>query len=241
MEIFGKDRHQRFTLEVNSRLLFDDAGRPAGIHAIARDVTERKHAEARQLLLIRELQHRTKNLLAVVQSIVSNTLDRSRSIETAKEAVLGRLHALARAQEFVASGAGGGVPLRDLVGAELSAFPGQVSMEGIPIMLGSTFAQQFALVLHELATNAAKHGALSTPNGRVDASWKIERDQDPTLVFSWVERDGPPVTPPKEPGFGSFLIGLMMERPPEVSFAKSGLRLSLEVSVSELMRPAPSN
>src|SRR5436190_1404717 len=98
MEIFGKERQQRFTLELNSRLLFDDAGKPAGIHAIARDVTERKHAEARQLLLIRELQHRTMNLLAVVQSIVSNTLDRSPTVAIAKEAAVGRLHALARAQ-----------------------------------------------------------------------------------------------------------------------------------------------
>src|SRR5436853_4640319 len=166
MEIFGKERQQRFTLELNSRLLFDDAGKPAGVHAIARDVTERKHAEARQLVLIRELQHRTKNLLAVVQSIVSSTLDRSGSVTT-KQAIVGRLHALARAQDIVAAGSGAGVPLRDLVEGELSTFGSRVSLRGVPVIVGGAFAHQFALVIHDLVDNAVKYGARSVSPGRV--------------------------------------------------------------------------
>ena len=88
-KLVSKDRQRCFTLEVSSKLLFDQSGKPSGIHAIARDITERKEAEARQLVLIRELQHRTKNLLAVIQSIVSNTLSRSRDLTSANDAIVG--------------------------------------------------------------------------------------------------------------------------------------------------------
>ena len=112
----------RFTLDVNSRLIFDDAGAPVGIHSIARDVTERKDAEARQALLVRELQHRAKNLLAVMQSITSSTLSTSSDLQTAHDTILGRLQALARAQDFIASGPSGGVPIDEIVRGELALF-----------------------------------------------------------------------------------------------------------------------
>ena len=107
LEMLAKDTGKRVTLEVKSRLNFGEDGKPLGIHAIGRDITERKEAEARQALLVRELQHRTKNLLAVVQSIATSTLSRSKDLKSALEAFLGRLHALAHAQEFVAAGTGG--------------------------------------------------------------------------------------------------------------------------------------
>jgi two-component sensor histidine kinase len=231
-------------LEVNSKLIRDEDGKPFGIHAIARNVTERKQAEARQLVLIRELQHRTKNLLAVTQSIVTNTLEHTTGTDRAKEAIIGRLHALSRAQEFVASGASGGVPLRELVDAELSAFTTQVSIEGIPVVLGGAFAQQFALVLHELATNAAKYGSLSVPNGRLVLRWHIRQSaepEDPLLVFSWQERDGPRVEPPREVGFGSRLIGSALHHEPKIAFDPSGFEFSIEVPLSEVMQPTKSH
>jgi PAS domain S-box-containing protein len=236
MQIFSKGR-QRLTLEVNSKLIRDEEGKPSGIHAIARDVTERKQAEARQTVLIRELQHRTKNLLAVIQSIVTNTLDRTTSAARAKEAIIGRLHALSRAQEFVASGASGGVPLRELVDAELSAFATQVSVEGIPVVLGGPFAQQFALVLHELATNAAKYGSLSVSNGRLVIRWHIRQSDEPLLVFSWQERDGPRVERPLDQGFGSRLIGSALHHEPNVKFDPRGFEFSIAVPMSEVMQP----
>jgi two-component system CheB/CheR fusion protein len=169
--------------------MFSQDGKPVGIHAIARDITERKEAEARQLVLIRELQHRAKNLLAVVQSIMTNTLARSRDVETAHKAILGRLQALARAQDFVVSGDSGGVPLRDLVQAELSGYAARTRIDGIPIVVGGIFAQQFALVVHELTTNAAKYGALSTPEGRVDVRWSIKwKPEDHLVAFSARQR-----------------------------------------------------
>ena len=123
---------RRFTLEVNSKLMFDARGKPTGVHSIARDISERKEAEARQAVLVRELQHRTKNMLAVIQSIATSTLSRSKDLGSAQEALIGRLHALAHAQEFVAAGPGGGVPLRDLVEGELSAFGARTIINGEP-------------------------------------------------------------------------------------------------------------
>ena len=138
MQVFGRDGRQRHTLEVNSRLMFNTDRRPVGLHSIARDVSDRKAAEARQNILVRELQHRTKNLLAVIQSIASNTLLHSPDVRAAREALMGRLHALAHAQEFVASGAGGGAPLRDLVQAELSSFGARAKVDGEFLMAGSS-------------------------------------------------------------------------------------------------------
>jgi PAS domain S-box-containing protein len=145
---------QRCTVEVNSKLVLDPLGQPIGVHSIARDITERRNAEARQALLVRELQHRTKNMLAVVQSIVMNTLTRGNSVEGAREAILGRLQAIARAQEFVASGNSGGAPLRELVEGQLATFAARAKIDGPPVYAGAPFAQMFALVIHELATNA---------------------------------------------------------------------------------------
>src|SRR5262249_37054548 len=153
----------------------------------------RKEAEARQAVLVRELQHRTKNMLAVIQSIATSTLSRSNDLASAQEALIGRLHALAHAQEFVAAGPGGGVPLRDLVESELAAFGARTIISGEAIVVGGAFAQTFALVVHELATNAVKHGSLSAERGRVVLDWKINRSSElQQLCFSWMERGGPP-------------------------------------------------
>ena len=237
MQLFGKDRKERLTLEVNSKLVFDGDGKPVGIHSISRDVSERKEAEARQLVLIRELQHRSKNLLAVMQSIVTNTLARSRDLRSATDAVVGRLHALGHAQEFVVSGPSGGAPLRNIVEAELSPFAAQVKIDGIPLVVGGAFGQQFALVIHELATNAAKYGALSRPNGHVLISWEVKQQSaDPALAFSWIERGGPRVKPPKKQGFGSQLISIALNGEPRISFGEVGFEFAVEVPLSHLMK-----
>ena len=221
MQMFGKDRNQRFTLEVNSKLLFDPEGKGIGIHSISRDISERKEAEGRQLVLIRELQHRGENLLAVMQSIVTNTLARSRDLRSASDAVVGRLQALAHAQELVVFGPSGGVPLRNIVEAELSPFAAQVKIDGIPLVIGGAFGQQFALVIHELATNATESGSLSRPNGRLIISWEVKQQAaDPALIFSWIERGGPRVKPPRKQGFGSQLISIALDGKARISFGE---------------------
>lgn len=237
MQLFGKDRRKRFTLEVNSKLMFDRAGKPIGIHSISRDITERKQAEARQLVLIRELQHRTKNLLAVMQSIATNTLARSHDVQSASSVLVGRLHALARAQEFVVSGGSGGVPLHDLVDGELSAFGGQTTIEGTPLLLGGGFAQHFALVIHELATNAAKYGSLSMPDGRLIVQWEIKRELgEPLLVFRWTERDGPAVKAPNAAGFGTQLIAVSLGTKPQTAYSNQGLEFAAEIPLAHVTR-----
>jgi len=228
---------RRVTLEVNSKLMLDDAGKPIGVHSIARDVSERKDAEARQTVLIRELQHRTKNLLAVIQSIVTNTLAHSRDLKSANDAMIGRLHALARAQEFISAGSTAGVALRELVEAELTGFATRFKIDGVPLVVGGAFAQQFALVVHELATNAAKYGSLSTPAGRVLISWEITgRSDEPMLGFSWLERGGPPVAAPTEQGFGSQLLSVASSEAPRISYGANGLEFRLNVPLGEVMR-----
>jgi PAS domain S-box-containing protein len=235
MQMLAKDG-RRITLEVNSNLILDAAGAPIGIQSIARDVSERKDAEARQSVLMHELQHRTKNLLAVIQSIVTNTLANSRDLTSAKVAMVGRLHALARAQDFITAGSTAGVSLRTLVEAELSAFATRLKIDGVPVIVDGGFAQQFALVIHELATNAAKYGSLSTPNGRVLVGWEIIHERDePVLSFHWIERDGPAVSAPTERGFGSRLIAVATNGAPRISYEKTGLEFAVDVPLSQVM------
>ena len=219
-------------LEVNSKLIYDNAGHPIAVHSIFRDVTERKDAEARQVLLIRELQHRAKNLLAVVQSIVSNTLRNSKDVQTTNTTIAGRLQALARAQEFIAAGPGGGAPIGEIVHAELSAFGGRVSISGPPLLAGTAFAQMFAIVVHELATNATKYGSLSVPEGHVDVGWLVENGD--TLYFCWKERDGPQVETPAVLGFGSEVMRVALIENPRISFAATGFEYEIRVPISNL-------
>jgi PAS domain S-box-containing protein len=236
MQLLAKGRQSRFTLEVNSKLLFGSDSQPVAIHVIARDVSERKDAEARQAVLVRELQHRTKNMLAVVQSIASSTLRRSHDLESARAALVGRLHALAHAQEFVSFGAGGGALLKDLVEAELAPFGARARVDGPTIVAGSSFAQMFALIVHELATNAAKHGALASTRGHVWINWKVSDagGGQPALHFTWTERGGALVQPPTSEGFGTELIGMLGK--PRIVFGPEGFEYELVAPLSEVAR-----
>ena len=235
LEMLAKDGQRRMILDVKSRLALGDDGKPLAIHSIARDITERKEADARQTVLLRELQHRTKNMLAVIQSIVTNTLRRSRDLASAETALVGRLHALAHAQEFVASGPSGGVPLRQLLDAELAPFAARASVSGEPLVVGGAFAQTFALLVHEFANNASKYGALSSPRGRVVINWKVEAGVDgPELRFAWVERGGPPTSPPKETGLGTILMSAIGES--QAAFNEEGFEYVLNIPLAEAVR-----
>jgi PAS domain S-box-containing protein len=231
MQIASKDGRV-LALEVNSKLIYDDGGKAMAMHSIFRDVTERKDAEARQALLIRELQHRAKNLLAVVQSIVGNTLRNGKDLQTVNGTISGRLQALARAQEFIAAGPGGGASIGEIVHAELSAFGGRVSITGPALVAGTAFAQMFAIVVHELATNASKYGSLSVPEGRVEVRWLIE--DEATLWFSWTERGGPRVRPPAAVGFGSEVIRVALIEAPRISYKDSGFEYEIKVPIANL-------
>jgi PAS domain S-box-containing protein len=235
MQVLARDGQPGATLEVSSRLIVDDYGKPVGIHAIARDISERKQAEERQRVLVRELQHRTRNILAVIQSIANSTLSRSKDLNQALTTLTGRLHALANAQEFVAAGNTAGLPLRTLVDAALASFTARASINGEPIVIGGNFAQTFALILHELATNASKYGALSTPRGRILVSWRVEgRPPQVYLRFAWIERGGPPPVARNGYGLGMQLVAAVGK--PEIAFNPDGFEYVVRIPASEFER-----
>ncbi len=193
----------------------DAHGRPVRTVAVVEDVTERRHAEQQRLFLSRELNHRARNALAVVLAMLR--LTPKESAEDYAAAVEGRVMALARAHDLLAAGRWSSVDLHTLITGELRPFlvaqeglrePDLVPVEldGAPYALGPTSAQALAIVLHELATNALKHGALSSARGRLTLSWVADPERD-VLRIVWEEHGGPPViAPPQRRGFGSRVI-----------------------------------
>jgi two-component sensor histidine kinase len=195
----------------------------------ARELVERRD------LLARELQHRTKNLLAVIQAIASASLQEN----PGREAFFNRLHALAKAQDLIIEGAGRGALMRQVVENAVDSFGERVSFEGPPVFLNPGAAQGFALVLHELATNAAKHGSLSAPSGSVTLQWNIDATTtEPTITFRWQERGGPLVTPPKRKGFGTLLLerAIATEVPPHFNYSPDGFSYEVKAVLAEQRR-----
>ena len=167
---------------------------------------EREKADVRQRMLNEELNHRVKNILAVIKSVVGHPVEEGRSLARYVEALEGRIQALAVAHDQVVRGDGGGL-FSDLLEAELSPYRSAgptITLDGPPVWLDARAFSVLALVLHELSTNAAKYGALSVPGGRLDVTWR--RDDQNGCVVAWREHGGPHVPPPSREGFGSALI-----------------------------------
>jgi PAS domain S-box-containing protein len=178
-------------------------GAIVGALKIARDITERKQNEAQIALLAREAEHRAKNVLATVLATVH--LTQSDTPEGLKQAIEGRVQALANVHALFVKSRWTGAELHALVMQELSPYrqdgDARVRIDGPNQLLEPHTAQTIAVTLHELATNAAKYGALSVPKGRVQVGWS--RAADGQLVLRWTETDGPPVKPPTRLGFGT--------------------------------------
>ena len=227
----------RITVLVNIRPLKNQRGDLTGAINCFVDITERKHTEARHALLAREVQHRSKNLLSVIQSIAERSMASGRPVDEARKAFIARLHALSLATDLLSDG-GQGASMNDVVGRALNTFAGRFSIEGDPVLLNSGATQNLALVMHELCTNASKYGAYSTPGGRVAVRWSIEQTGDlHTLVFHWQERGGPRVVPPKGTSFGTTLLQLAIggtETPPDINFAPEGFTYTFEVPLSNV-------
>ena len=175
-----------------------------------RDISEAKAWDARQRLLLGELTHRVKNTLTVVQSLAHQTQRGSTSLDDFVERFDGRLAALANAHRLLVQSNWQGADLMALVRSQLQAYLAEdqrrVRIDGEPVMLPSQLATPFGLVLHELATNASKYGALSTPRGYVLLKWMVEGNKASRVHVTWRECEGPPVRPPARHGFGSDLI-----------------------------------
>jgi len=207
----------------------DAIGNIIGASKIARDISERKRAQARQELLTREIQHRTKNIYSVVQAVVARSFAGKRTVEEAQESVLTRLRSLAQTHALLVETEWQGADLADVVRAELSPYPGRTNVKGPSLLLSARAAQDFALALHELATNAAKYGALSNSTGQVHITWSIDgSEQNRTLAFRWQERGGPPVKRPTGKGFGSAVLehvkATYSEAPSRIEFDPDGVR-----------------
>ena len=185
-------------------------GKIIGASKIARDITERKRSEAQIAILAREAEHRAKNVLATVQATVH--LTQSDTPEGLKQAIEGRIQALANVHRLFVESRWEGADLHGLAQEELAAYsPGRetrVQIDGPSVLLEPNAAQAIAVILHELATNAAKYGALSVPNGQVRIEWSHE--QNGQLVLRWTEKGGPPIEPPTRRGFGARVMENMV-------------------------------
>jgi two-component sensor histidine kinase len=208
---------------------FEGAGpeRPgAGVVGTVADITERKEREEHVQLLMREVNHRAKNMLSVVDAIAHQTA--SKNPEDFIERFSERIQALSANQDLLVRNEWNGVEIADLVRAQLAHFAdlvgSRIAVHGPKLRLNPASAQAIGLALHELATNAGKYGALSTDSGRVDVCWGTD---DGTLTMSWTERDGPPVSTPKRRGFGTIVMEAMAERSVggavDLDYAPSGL------------------
>jgi two-component sensor histidine kinase len=192
----------------------------------AEDAEQRAHA--RQDLLAREVQHRTKNLFAVVQAIVARSFANKHTVQEAETAVMDRLYSLAQTHAMLIGKEWQGADIAEVVRTEMGPYADRVSIEGPSLMLTAKATQNFALALHELATNAAKYGALSNQSGRVHISWSVgEPNGHHQFKFRWQERGGPRVAPPAGKGFGSVVLEQVMAEysgnPPQIVFAGGGV------------------
>lgn len=193
------------------------------------DYLERKRAEKIEKMLVGEIQHRSNNLLAIIQAIAHRSLSGEHSLTEARKAFEARLQALARANRELIKSNWVGVNLKEIVQLELEAFAERTMVEGIDVTIGPQFAQNFSLALHELATNAAKYGALSERNGKVEVNWTIAREgEDSRLKLKWQERGGPQVAQPTRHGFGTTVLKAIF---PNVRFDYAMEGFSCEIDV----------
>lgn len=210
---------------------FEDGGKPA-ILAVGRDITERKSTEERQAFLMAELDHRVRNSLASIQSMALLTGRTAATKEEYAAKLQGRIAAMARAHGLLTREHWDGADLADIVHDALQAFGEAVLIDGRPdCPLRARDALNLALVLHELATNAAKYGALSMPGGKVELRWDIAGEGDERRVqILWRERGGPPVRAPSRQGFGTRLIQGTLPKV-ELTYAPEGLRCAIKLKL----------
>jgi PAS domain S-box-containing protein len=195
------------------------------------DYLERKRADEIEATLVREIQHRSNNLLAVIQTIASRSLSgrKGYTLAKAKKAFEARLHALARTNQQLTKSNWSGVSLSEIVRLELQPFAERAIVDGADITLSPQHAQSFSLALHELTTNAAKYGALSKRRGKVGISWLLmSQNKNNSLKFRWQESGGPPVIVPTRHGFGTTLVKATFPYA-RIDYAVEGLSCEIDV------------
>jgi two-component sensor histidine kinase/PAS domain-containing protein len=210
------------------------ARKPVAISGASRDLSELKRAEELQRLLIEELNHRVKNTLSIVKSIAFQTLRAAADLQSARTALDARIVSLARAHDLLTDRNWTGADLTDVIARAVAPFPAaQIATAGPSLEVSPKHALALSLALHELATNAAKYGALTRPEGRVALRWSAQEGQ---LQLVWRESGGPQVVPPARTGFGSRLLedGLVhdLDAHTELEFAADGVRCSITAALA---------
>jgi PAS domain S-box-containing protein len=224
--------------------LKDRDGRLTGYSVVAHDITERKETEQRLLFLTAEIDHRARNLLATVQAIAELSARGAFSLQDFLIPFRARIQALAATHDLLSRRGWGGAPMGDVAAATLAGFGGddRIRIDGCAATLKPRAAQDLALALHELGTNAVKYGALSVPQGRVTLDWRLEGDR---LTVDWRELGGPPVTPPGHRGLGTRVIRQTAGPDGEVDYAfpSEGVRCRFTLPAACLRcqpHPAPA-
>ncbi|MEW6450841.1 MAG: PAS domain S-box protein [Pseudomonadota bacterium] len=221
----------------------DGDGNIVGASKIARDITDRRRAERQRQVLVGELNHRVKNTLATVQSIASQTFRGPGEPGELLRSFEGRLFALSRAHDQLSRESWEAADLHATLEGIFAPYgtgeKERIRLIGEPVRLSPQAVVAFAMVLHELATNAAKYGALSRPRGAVEVKWNVSNSGlPPSLEMVWQETGGPPVKPPKRAGFGSRFIDRAVSQElngkAEVAYDSGGLRCRIEVPLPSL-------
>jgi two-component sensor histidine kinase len=210
--------------------------------ALAREVGSRRSAEERLKMLIHELNHRVRNVMSVAQAVVRLSFTSAASLSDVQKTCEGRLQALANAMSLLTASDWKSVNFRSLITDEILPYSGRIATKGPDIALKARSAQTFALLLHELATNAAKHGAFSVPSGKVLLEWTIDTSgEEPLFRLMWRELEGPIVVPPKHRGFGELLVRRIAPRDVsgrgKVNYASTGFEYEIEAPLRELVHP----
>lgn len=228
--------------DLNVHPLRDAEGCVVGLIGGSIEITERKEHEARIRLLLREVTHRSKNLLSVIQAIMRQTAAHSLSIEDFQKRFSDRLYSLAGSHDLLVQENWNGVALRELIRSQLGHYSdlvgSQIALSGPAMHLRPDAAQHIGMALHELSTNAAKYGALSVPDGRVAISWTLPAPDDASKVCTlrWVEINGPPVSPPTRRGFGRVVIERLVARAldgqVEMEYPPEGARWKLSFPIA---------
>jgi PAS domain S-box-containing protein len=207
--------------------------------AVVEDISERRQAQERQKTMMRELAHRGKNLLAVVQSIAIRSLAGERPVGELRDAFLGRLRALSATYGALSDEGFDGAHMETVLNNELAAFGARARLEGPDVILTVKAAQTFGLIAHELATNASKYGALSVPDGSLHVHWTISGPEKAReLSFEWRESGGPLCRQPERIGFGTTILtritGAEFDCQPQLDYAETGLRYHLEAALARV-------
>ncbi len=218
--------------------IFDDDGTVRAIFVDGNDVTDHVRAERSQALLVRELHHRVRNTLATVQGVMNSTARTAESIEDYQWAFSGRISSLARTHSLLTEEIQQFVSFPNLLRQEIGAYadgaPDRVVLEGPDVELPSQLAVPLGMTIHELATNAYRHGALSVPDGRVTVAWTVVPAKDKrVLTCRWTESGGPTVTPPARQGFGSMILTRVLSQQigakVDASYSPQGFELRADI------------